>query len=226
MSQPLFGKKHILRNLCCTRGSARWPQPLSAATLLLTGNRMNHQSISYMAASASFLSGKQKLRRTQPFIHNKKYMFSWFSVIFFVTINLVMLHSFLFIHSREHSPRSLGCRQCLSWTVISIHQCLFVPQPLHKCDNCNTHKTTYQPFWAWNNPHGTGQPSLQDGRHHRRDEITKLFLNTRAFLLHSFDSWAIWHILNKPQLAHLFRTEEITLLQGTINYAVISEIMK
>lgn len=151
-------------------------------------------------------------------------MFYWFSVIFFVTMNLVTLDSFLFIHSfKATHPKSLGCRQSFPSTSVDL---------------CHSHfpnvatairtKLPTNPFelWAAHTAHGRGQLSLQDGCQSHRDKTTKWFLHTRVFLLHCFDSWAIWYISNKPQFAHLFRTEEITLQQGTINYAETSEMMK
>lgn len=121
-------------------GSARQPWPYllpSAAVLRVAG--WTTEVIAYTAASASFLSGKQKLRKTQYFIHNKEHMFCWF---FSVTRILVKLHSFEFIQGKT-APSPLGCRQSLSRAAIPTCQGLPVPAPFYKCSNCKTHRTTY-----------------------------------------------------------------------------------
>lgn len=149
-------------------------------------------------------------------------MFSWFSVISFVTMNLLMLRSFLLIHSREHIPRPLGCRQSLSWAVISIHQSLLVPQPLHKCGNCNIHKTTYKPFWAWINPHGTWQGSAKP---------TGWTSPSQGWWSPSQNDFCILEpfccivLTAAPSDTYLINYSlHISLGQGTINYAVTSEM--
>lgn len=142
-------------------------------------------------------------------------------------MNSVTLYSFLFSHSFKATHPKISGGQAIPGLASHSHLPVFICATATSQMWQLQYPQNYLPaLLSLEQPTWQGQPSLQNGCHCHRDETTKWFLHTRAFLLHSFDSWAIWHIPNKPQFAHLFRIKEITLLLGTINYAATSEIMK
>lgn len=147
-------------------------------------------------------------------------------------MNLVKLHSFRFIHSFKATHPNFSGVQAIPELSSHSHPSVFICATATSQMWQLQQSLNYLPaLLSLEQPPrhmaGASQAYMMDititGVGPR---TTKWFLHTREFLLHSFDSWAIWHIPNKPQFAYLFRTEEITLLQGTINYALTTEIMK